>query len=233
MTAEATFWAVIPVKSWTNAKARLAPMLDAAQRAGLAEAMMQDVLEAVRAARSLAGILVVTAEPQIAARAGARGVETVLLDSDPGLVSAFDAGIDAAVARGAQGVVLLPADLPSASGGDIDALITAHDAAHDRPAVSLVRAVRDGGTNALALTPPDAIALQFGSASADKHVAAARARGITAREVELAAIAHDIDVPDDVAEFMKNHSETKTYDFLLANGITADTGVRARVEEAL
>ena len=68
-------WAVVPVKETHNAKQRLAATLPQAQRSALALAMLEDVFEALAAARDLAGIIVVTvdcAARELARRYGAQ-----------------------------------------------------------------------------------------------------------------------------------------------------------------
>ncbi|HST41030.1 MAG TPA: hypothetical protein VLK58_16060, partial [Conexibacter sp.] len=54
------------------------------------------------------------------------------------------------------------------------------------------------GTNALLLSPPDAIAPAFGAGSCARHVAAARRAGATCRVLRLPSIALDLDTPDDL-----------------------------------
>jgi 2-phospho-L-lactate guanylyltransferase len=68
-------WAVVPVKDTRAAKQRLAAVMEQETRTLLAQAMLDDVLSAVAAATSLAGIVVVTADPfatQVAQYYGAR-----------------------------------------------------------------------------------------------------------------------------------------------------------------
>ena len=56
-------WAVIPVKETTGAKQRLAPVLSAELRQALAQAMLEDVLEAVAGVDGLGGTVLVTVDP--------------------------------------------------------------------------------------------------------------------------------------------------------------------------
>lgn len=75
MSVSPDIWAVVPIKELDGAKQRLAPLLSPAQRRALIEVMMGEVLEAVAGAKRLAGILVVTLDPQATAigrRLGAR-----------------------------------------------------------------------------------------------------------------------------------------------------------------
>ncbi len=60
-------WAVVPVKQLARAKQRLSGLLGPEQSRLLCDAMLDDVLAALTAARGLAGILVVSSDP--AARA--------------------------------------------------------------------------------------------------------------------------------------------------------------------
>ncbi len=54
------------------------------------------------------------------------------------------------------------------------------------------------GTNALALSPPDAIEPSFGEGSCARHVAAAREAGVPFNVEELRSLALDLDTPADV-----------------------------------
>jgi 2-phospho-L-lactate guanylyltransferase len=56
------------------------------------------------------------------------------------------------------------------------------------------------GTNALVLSPPDAIEPSFGPGSLERHVAAAEAAGIPHRVEEIPGLALDVDTPGDLAE---------------------------------
>src|SRR6476659_4560853 len=70
--------AVVPVKSFVRAKARLAALIDSTQREQLARAMLEDVLAALRKLDDLSGILVVSADrgaKEIARAHGARAID--------------------------------------------------------------------------------------------------------------------------------------------------------------
>ena len=69
MSSSPDIWAVVPIKELDGAKQRLAPLLSPAQRRALIEVMMGEVLQAVAGAKSLAGLMVVTLDPQATALA--------------------------------------------------------------------------------------------------------------------------------------------------------------------
>jgi 2-phospho-L-lactate guanylyltransferase len=186
--------AILPVKSFSHAKQRLRGEVDPQRRRQLAEAMLLDVLDALGATRVDEIVLVSAGEEarRIAHDYGA----TAVADGDQGHNSAALLGIRAARAVGAQRVLLVPGDCPALRPEEVDELLA-------RPAGSpsvLVVPDRHGtGTNALLLTPPDAMAPSFGPGSCQRHLEHARARGIEAEVVHVASLALDIDTPEDLA----------------------------------
>ena len=85
--------------------------------------------------------------------------------------------------------------------------------------MTLVPAGIDGGTNALACSPPGAAAFCFGDDSLRRHREAAWARGIEPEILRLERVGHDIDRPGDLATFLMQPSRTHTYAWLTANGV--------------
>jgi 2-phospho-L-lactate guanylyltransferase len=193
MNAIDPVWALVPVKQPGAAKSRLAPALSPGERAELARHMTRDVLTALGATPALAGIAVLAADEGGAALA--RGFPCRFLEDErPGdLCASLGAAAGRLAAGGARTVVIVPADLPTLTGADVGALLAAH-----RGGVSVAVAARDGGTNALVLTPPQVIECLFGPDSAARHLAAAKAHGVAAARLEPAAFARDIDTVDDV-----------------------------------
>jgi 2-phospho-L-lactate/phosphoenolpyruvate guanylyltransferase len=186
--------AVLPVKRFADAKQRLAPGIGSTHRAELAAAMLEDVLEAIEAARSIERTIVVTSEPRAIELAVAGGAE-VLPDPDSGGHSgAALAGIARAREQGAGCVVLVPIDCPLLAPRELERLLTGMP---DRY-VAIVPDRHGSGTNALALSPPDAIEPSFGEGSCARHVAAAREAGIPFGVEELPSLALDLDTPGDI-----------------------------------
>jgi 2-phospho-L-lactate guanylyltransferase len=186
--------AVLPVKRFHAAKQRLAAGLDGEQRRTLAAAMVADVLEAIGAARTIERIVVVSGDPVAQELAAAAGAEVVPDPEDGGHVAAALAGIARAEAEGARRVVLLAGDCPLLDPRELDRLLTATP----EPYVGIVPDRHGTGTNALALSPPDAIVPAFGEGSCARHVAAARAAGIAFGIEQLASLELDLDTPADV-----------------------------------
>jgi 2-phospho-L-lactate/phosphoenolpyruvate guanylyltransferase len=211
-----TLWAVVPVKDMAHAKQRLAGVLGAAERQGLFAAMLEDVLAALAASEGLAGILVVTRDPQardLAARYGAR----VLIEAgNRGHTAASALGAAALAEEGAVGMVQVPADLPLLTAEDIDAVLDAHAQA---PSITLAPSRDRRGSNAVACSPPDLLPLRFGDDSFYPHLGRARGLGIEPAIVERPGLALDIDTPADLAVFLAAPSATNAYAYLMQSGI--------------
>jgi 2-phospho-L-lactate/phosphoenolpyruvate guanylyltransferase len=189
-------WAIVPAKSWRHGKSRLRPVLDDDERARFARGLLEHVLD-VLAASGLDGILVATGGDDVAALASSRGAH-VLRDHGTGsLADVVDRALAEVAARGAATAVVLMADLPRVEPRDVAALLAALDD-HD---VALVRDHLGPHTNALALSPPTAMATCFGrDDSFAAHGAAARAAGLRVGVVESERVAFDVDVPADHQE---------------------------------
>ena len=186
--------AVLPVKRLGAAKQRLAAGLDAERRRELAGAMVADVLEAIGAARTIDRLIVVSGDPVAQELASKVGADVVPDPEDAGHVEAALAGIARAEVEGAGQVLLLPGDCPLLDPRELDRLLTG---VPDRY-VGIVPDRHGTGTNALLLSPPNAIVPAFGEGSRDRHVESARAAGIPFGVENLPSIELDLDTPADV-----------------------------------
>jgi 2-phospho-L-lactate guanylyltransferase len=186
--------AVLPVKRFGAAKQRMAGGITGGQRRDLAEAMVADVLEAIGAARAIERTIVVTGDPIAQELAAEAGAEVVPDPEDAGHVEAALAGIARAEADGAERVVLLAGDCPLLDPRELDRLLTGVPGNY----VGVVPDRHGTGTNALLLSPPNAIVPAFGEGSRDRHVEVARRAGVPFGIEELPSIELDLDTPADV-----------------------------------
>jgi 2-phospho-L-lactate guanylyltransferase len=188
-------WAVVPVKEFADAKQRLAPTLAADQRRRLAAAMVQDVLAVLAAATGLAGIVVVTCDPEarrLAQRFGARVVDE---HAREGQTAAVSTAATMLAREGVGGMLAVPGDIPLIGAAEVAAILAAHGPA---PAFTIVPAHDRRGSNAVLCSPPDAVPLAFGNDSFLPHLAVARARGVEPTVLRLPGIGLDIDNPVDL-----------------------------------
>src|SRR5258708_10829439 len=211
MSDPADVWAIIPVKETHDAKQRLAPLLPAPLRQALALAMLEDVLDAVTNVTGLGGVILMTVDPQAIALARRYGAETIVDGAHDGHTGAVTAGARYLIAHGHNTMLTLPGDLPLVTAAEITQLIARHGTA---PAFTIAPAHDDLGSNAILLSPPDAVPLRFGEDSFFPHLAAARARGIEPCIMHLPGIAFDIDNPQDLHHFARLGTRTRAGRFL-------------------
>jgi 2-phospho-L-lactate guanylyltransferase len=186
--------AVLPVKRFDDAKQRLAAGIDAERRRELAEAMLTDVLDAIADARTIGRLIVVTGDPIAQELAAGASAEVVADPEDVGHSEAAQAGIARAEVEGTERVVLLAGDCPLLDPRELDKLLTGVPGRY----VGIVPDRHGSGTNALLLSPPDAIVPAFGEGSRARHVEAARQAGIPFALENLPSIELDLDTPADV-----------------------------------
>ena len=203
--------AVVPVKDLGNAKQRLAGVLGQAERTALFRAMLEDVLEALAGAASLAGIVLVTRDAGAIALARRYGAECLIEPENRGHTAAVEFAARALAARGAAALLQVPGDIPRVTSGEIEAVIAAHAPA---PAVTIAPSRDHRGSNAVLCSPPDVFPFRFGDDSYHPHLAAARAIGIEPTVVERPGIGLDIDTPGDLEAFLASPSDTRAYRLL-------------------
>ena len=199
-------WAVIPVKETQGAKQRLAPLLPAPLRQALALAMLEDVLEAVAGVTDLGGTILVTVDPQAENLARSYNMKTLSEGARAGHTGAVNAGARCLAIEGRSTMLTLPGDIPLVTASEIEQLIAAHNPA---PAFTIAPAHDNLGSNAILLSPPQAVPLRFGEDSFFPHLAASRAQGIEPCVVRLPGIAFDIDNPQDLHHFARLGSTTR------------------------
>ena len=181
-------WALIALKTAASAKGRLSETLPAEQRIRLVHLMFEQVLDALRAARHIDGIAVVTTDPMNAS--------DILCISDPGggLNAALTQGAATLAERGVDEILLLHADLPLATPEEIDTLIQA-GRTHG---LALATDKLGQGTNALYAPLPLTLPLRFGIGSCQQHQNEATRQHRTIEKLTLPGLAFDIDEPQDL-----------------------------------
>ncbi len=119
---------------------------------------------------------------------------TALAESESGLNAALNQAREWAMARGAQAVLVLPADLPLLTSGDIMAIL---DLAREPRCAVIAPDARGEGTNALLLRPPDALNFAFGPRSFYEHCAQAETSQLALHIYRSPTVALDLDTPAD------------------------------------
>jgi 2-phospho-L-lactate guanylyltransferase len=186
--------AVVPVKGFSSANARLDSVLSEEERSSLAEGLFLDLIMKLPRCRCVDEILVVTADPSAARQARWFGHKALEQAADEGHAEAASAGARYALDEGAERVVMLPVDCPLLDTEELDAHIGRS------PRSVLIVPDRHGtGTNALQLSPPDIFVPAFGPDSCARHVSRARAAGVSFALEQVESLAIDLDTPEDMS----------------------------------
>ena len=189
-----SIWAIVPVKPFLRSKSRLSGVLTPQERAGLSREFLGHALDVLAQVSAITQTLVVSRDPAALALAHSRRTRTVTEAGAPDLNAALRRATQVAVASRAQGVLVLPTDLPFLTAEDVDQLIAA---AGDGPQVVIAPDRRDDGTNALYVSPPGLLGYAFGEHSFGKHLDLARVAGAHVRVCRLPGLALDVDGPED------------------------------------
>ncbi len=199
-----TTWAVVPIKDFAQAKLRLRDLLADRQAGQLARAMAKDMIGAIKATVQIDTCLLVgTADAQ--SLAVEFDCEYLSDHSCAGLSAAVNWAAKSAVSKGCTRLVVLPSDLPAVNADDLSALLNQH---HD--GMTICPAKSDGGTNALVVTPPDAVAFCYGDDSAALHRKAGLDAGLGVQQIRLPAFDRDVDTADDLARLRTDSLGTHT-----------------------
>ena len=174
----------VPVKAFSRANGRLAPVLDAEARAALARIMADRVLAAAH------GLPVTVAcdDEEVAAWARAGGA-SVAWTPGTDLNGAVTAGVAGLAADGVARVVVAHADLPDAE--DLRGVASGEG-------VTAVPDRRDDGTNVLALPTGAGFVFAYGPGSFHLHRAEAARLGLPFTVVRAQDLTRDVDSPDDL-----------------------------------
>ncbi len=196
---------LIPVKNLENAKQRLSPVLDAAQRRELARAMVEDVLTAVAACRHWAPVALISSDAYACALARRLALEVIEDPANPGESGAVEMATRVCEARGIASTLVLPGDIPLVQQSEVEAIF---EAAPAEGAV-LVPSSDGRGSNAVLRRPAGLIPLRFGNDSFVPHREAVRATGRECVVLSLPGIGLDVDMPEDLARLVEADGDTR------------------------
>jgi 2-phospho-L-lactate guanylyltransferase len=221
LTGKADIWAVIPVKETAAAKERLADAVPRHLRPGLALAMLEDVLAAVAktlhlGSTGLAGIAVVTLDPDARALAERYGARILTEDGRGGHTAAVAAAARTLAAEGRGGMLQMPGDIPLVCADEISLLLALR---RGPPSFTITPSHDDFGSNAVLVCPPTAVPLSFGDDSFFPHLRAAQACGIKPLIVRQHGISLDIDRPEDIRAFAQLRSRTHAQAYIERHGL--------------
>lgn len=183
--------AVIPVKRLSEGKSRLASRLSLDERAGLMTSLLRRTISVLKEVDSIGRIGVTTEERALVDSL----TEVDWLPDLGGLNASLTHAAFWAETVNATSVLILPCDLPLLDRSDIHVLLESKPGV---PSITIA-STQDGGTGAILISPPRAIAPLFGPDSFRRHIEAARSARIAVQTVARSGFAHDVDTADDLA----------------------------------
>jgi 2-phospho-L-lactate guanylyltransferase len=181
--------ALIAVKQREHCKTRLARTLAPSSHLQLVRSMLTAVLSAAGSASTVRRVMVVSPERDtVPLRV------PVLVDTGESLNDALMQAYKVLRERGEREIVILPADLPTITPDEIDALVRAARSGGCAMASDEARV----GTNALSLVSERPFCFKFGPDSLRLHLQEADRAGLNARVVSLPGLEFDVDSPADL-----------------------------------
>jgi 2-phospho-L-lactate/phosphoenolpyruvate guanylyltransferase len=199
-----TVYAVVPVKKLADSKKRLSKVLSPHQRRWLTIAMLEDVLTVLKA--SNVDKIVVVGEDAIIKEIAQKSKADYVAANGANLNTAIEHAQNWCIEKGANSILVLPADLPLVQAKDIDRILELGAGAGK---AVVLTASKNWGTNALYQNPPKLIPACFGARSWQKHIQEAYSKGVSVRLTFSEGLSSDIDSGSDLK--MVFHAGRTTY----------------------
>jgi len=183
----------ILMKDLKRAKTRLEPVLGSDMREQLARHLFEHTLQFFHKFYADEKLSVVTPSSDIANIASRHNA--IALHQESGDINmAAQIAIRWACSLNVKHLLIIHADIAVLQKAEIDQMIETA-----KKTSVVIAPSHDGGSNALLLSPPDAITPHFGYRSAAAHVEVAKITGKSYRCLYLPHLSHDIDRPQDLS----------------------------------
>lgn len=210
---------VLPVKSLSETKSRLAPTLSPLERGALTLAMLEDVMDVTQELSGWA-TWVISPDETVLEIALARSAHAIREERPP-LGNAIRQAEEEALGLEVEALAVLLPDTPLVT---IEALT---GALHTLGPVVLAPSTDEGGTNLLVRRPPSAIDARFGTDSYRKHLEAAALADLPTAIVGSPELAFDLDLPGDILTVLDARRQGRTREVCLDMDLASRIATRA------
>jgi 2-phospho-L-lactate/phosphoenolpyruvate guanylyltransferase len=205
-------FAIVPVKTFENAKTRLSSVLNKEDRIHLSSLMLDYTLRVLASVPLLTQTLVVSGDKRAELIAAKHGASFLREEKDSGVNSAVSVADSYCMKKDADATIVIPHDLPLLGPVDISKI---SDLAKDESRCIVISpSLRYDGTNMLLRKPPCVIGTFYDSDSYNRHVESAIKLGIPVKLFISKSVMYDIDTPEDATQIVKEAGDTKAIDFL-------------------
>ena len=179
---------VVPMKNLSASKTRLAGTLSNSARNKLVRLLYEKTLKFLIPIAAVEKIEIAVVTKCKYAKTIAKELDVQIIEepSNLGLSDAIFHSAITAKAMGFERLCVIPADLAAPLASDLIAMLNSEAPVTICPSSDL-------GTNALVVSPPDAIPFRYGSRSSLSHLHEATEKGIKTRVMKLDSLTFDID----------------------------------------
>jgi 2-phospho-L-lactate guanylyltransferase len=205
-------FAIVPVKTFENAKMRLSSMLNLEDRIRLTSLMLNYTLQVLASVPSLTQVLVVSGDKRAEEIAAQHGANFLREEKDDGVNSAIAVADSYCMKKDAEATVVIPHDLPLLDAIDISR--ASNLAKNESRCIVICPSLRYDGTNMLLRKPLSVIGTFYDSDSYNMHIKSAINIGVPVKLLFSKSLMCDIDTPEDARHLAKEARDAKTLEFL-------------------
>ena len=221
-------YAVVPVKNLTVSKRRLSTVFTPIERRQLTLAMLEDVLNALKA--SVFDKIVLIGEDSQVQEMAAKYGATFLWAKGANLNSAIEEATIWSMQDGAKSILVLPADVPLLSAKDLNRIL---ELGMNGDSAVVLSPSQNWGTNALYQNPPQLISACFGPRSFLSHIQEAYRKGISVRLDFSNGLSNDIDSAEDLKKLFEGENSTfcrQVLEKIILSNVTASEFFATKTE---
>ena len=193
-------FAIVPVKSFENAKSRFGSLLSTHERIRLSGMLLERTICTLKKVSSIQEILLVSTDSRIREVARKYGVTFLEEFKEAGVNSAVRLADEFCISARADASLVLPIDLPLIFPEDID--IMCKTVPDNDNCVILCPSYKFDGSNVLLRKPCNIIRPSYDENSYPKHVLAGIKNNVNTRVLYLIRLMIDIDTVNDIEKML-------------------------------
>jgi 2-phospho-L-lactate/phosphoenolpyruvate guanylyltransferase len=193
-------FAIVPVKSFENAKSRFGSLLSTHERIRLSGMLLERTISTLKKAPSIQKILLVSADARIKGIASDYGVTFLEEIKEAGVNSAVKLADEFCFSARADASLVLPTDLPLIVPEDIG--IMCKSVLEEEDCVILCPSYKFDGSNVLLRKPCNIISTSYDKESYPNHVLAGIRSNVKTRVLFLDRLMIDIDTVNDIKKML-------------------------------
>ena len=205
-------FAIVPAKTFENAKTRLSTILDIDERIRLSSLLLDYTLEVLANSKSLAQAVVVSADNRAKDIASKHEARFVYEEKENGVNAAVAIADSYCMQENAEATIVIPHDLPLLDPSEVSK--ACHLAENESKCIVICPSSRFDGTNMLLRKPLSVIDTFYDCDSYNMHVKSAVINGVPIKLLFSKPVMSDLDTPEDAKQLANEAKDVKTLEFL-------------------